>query len=260
MAAELAGRVVVVTRPAHQAHKFQALVMQAGAEVALCPTLSIQGLSQNETLSLRLTHLSNYHSIIFISANAVHFAWQLCTAPQQQDLQQARLGAIGKKTAEALAEHNCAVTYLAESGFTSEDFLKLPSLQQLHQQRILIVRGQGGRELLAQVLSERGASVDYLDVYRRIKPAPLTWQQLHHLKTHASRLIISFTSAESVHNFLALINNSLDLSKLTLLVGGTRIAQTARMVGFSGTMLVADDPSDESMFKALLSAQLGVAK
>ena len=255
MTAALAGRVVVITRPAHQAHHFQALVKQVGAEVALCPTIDIQPLADNQAARLRLTELPYYQIVIFISANAVQFAHDLCNETQRQHLQQLCLGAIGKKTAEALVACGYQVTLVAQSGFTSEDFLQLAALQQLEQQRILIVRGQGGRELLAKILSERGARVDYLDVYQRVKPTPLNWQQLRYLKTHAQRLIISFTSAESVHNFLALTNNGLDLSKLTLLVGGQRIAQTARMVGFSGTLIVADDPSVESMFKALLSAQ-----
>lgn len=255
MTAALAGRVVVITRPAHQAHHFQTLVKQVGAEVALCPTIAIQPLEDNQAALNRLASLSHYQIVIFISANAVHFAHNLCNEAQRQQLQQLCLGAIGKKTAEALVACGYRVTLVAKSGFTSEDFLQLAALQHLEQQRILIVRGQDGRELLANSLSKRGALVDYLDVYQRVKPTPLNWQQLHYLKTHTQRLIISFTSAESVHNFLALTNNGLDLSKLTLLVGGQRIAQTARMVGFSGTLIVADDPSDESMFKALLSAQ-----
>jgi uroporphyrinogen-III synthase len=260
MTAALAGRVVVITRPAHQAHHFQALVKQAGADVALCPTIEIQALTNKQADLTCLAALPHYQIVIFISANAVQFAHEMFNDQQRQQVRQLCLGAIGKKTAEALIACGYHVTLVTQSGFTSEDFLQLAALQQLEQQRILIVRGQGGRELLAQRLSERGASVDYLDVYQRVKPKPLNWQQLHYLKTHAQRLIISFTSAESVHNFLALTNNGLDLSKLTLLVGGQRIAQTARMVGFSGTLIVADDPSDESMFKALVSAQSGVAK
>ena len=260
MTTALAGRVVVITRPAHQAHHFQALVKQVGVEVALCPTIHIQPLTDNEATAACLADLLAYQIVIFISANAVQFAYDLCNTTQRQQLAQLCLGAIGKKTAEALVKLGYKVDLVAPSGFTSEDFLQLAAVQQLHNQRLLIVRGQGGRELLANSLSERGASVDYLDVYQRVKPAPLNWQQLRYLKIHADRLIISFTSAESVHNFLGLIANSLDLSKLTLLVGGQRIAQTARMAGFSGILIVADDPSDESMFKALLSANLGVAK
>jgi len=71
----------------------------------------------------------------------------------------------------ALNKAGYVVDLLAENGANSEALLAMPELAQVNGQRFLIIRGQGGREELANVLRSRGASVDYLDVYKRVMPS-----------------------------------------------------------------------------------------
>ena len=79
---------------------------------------------------------------------------------------------VGAATAQILADHGLDVSYPA-AGDDSEALLELPQLREAIARpdaRVLIMRGEGGRELLAERLREQGASVDYLELYRRCLP------------------------------------------------------------------------------------------
>jgi uroporphyrinogen-III synthase len=187
---------------------------------------------------------------LFISANAVTFGAALLDAGQQQVLASLTLGAIGKKTAQALNALGLAVHWVPASGFTSEDFLALPAVQDLTGRHILIFRGEGGRELLAEALRGRGATVEYADVYQRICPqtSPTVLKQ-HHERQQLD--IIAITSSEGIGNLLALVGSSDWIKTIPLLIGSQRMVETARQAGFTGVLVLADDPGDEAMFAAL---------
>ena len=81
--------------------------------------------------------------------------------------------AIGQGTVRALAAHGVHGCIAPEQRFDSEALLALPELQaeRVAGQRVLILRGDGGRELLAETLSARGALVDLVSCYRRLPPS-----------------------------------------------------------------------------------------
>ncbi|MBJ6610496.1 MAG: uroporphyrinogen-III synthase [Candidatus Thiothrix moscowensis] len=246
----LCGLHVVVTRPAHQAARFCQLVEQAGGKVIPFPVMDIAPPHNPIAAQTLLTGLQDYDVVIFISANAVRFGLSLLDAAQRQTLQHLTLGAIGKQTAEQLQQHGYNTSLVPLSGFTSEDFLALPATQQLAGKRILIFRGEGGRELLADSLRQRGASVDYVEVYRRLRPSnAATPLKQHHENRQLD--IIAITSSEGLLNLLALLDNPAWIKTLPLLVGSQRMVETARQAGFSTTLVIADNPGDEAMFQAL---------
>lgn len=245
----LAGLHIVITRPAHQAGNIRRQLLDAGAHPIAFPTIAITSPSHPDRAQQRLQQITDYDLIIFISANAVHHALLLMTARDKQCLQQARIGAIGSKTAHALHQHQLPVTLQPGQHFTSEAFLALNAVQVLNDTTVLIIRGEGGRETLATTLTQRGAQVDYADVYQRIIPAcdPHLLKQQHRQQQLD---IIAITSSESLRNLLQMTGNPAWLKTVPLLAGSQRIADYAYKNGFD-RLIVADDPSDEAMLQAL---------
>lgn len=247
----LHGLHIVVTRPAHQAAGFRQALEQAGASVLLLPVVEICPLDEQATIPLMLAQLSHYDTAVFISANAVEYGLQAMDAAQRAVLHTLTLGAIGKQTAKVLQQHGFTAHWVPARGFTSEDFLALPQTQHLSGRRILIFRGQGGRELLADTLRERGAQVTYLDVYQRVCPQ-IDASHLKYLHEQRQLDIITITSSEGLLNLLTLLNNPDWIKTVPLLVGSQRMLATARTVGFTGTICIADNPGDEAMLQALI--------
>ncbi|MEZ5536566.1 MAG: uroporphyrinogen-III synthase [Thiolinea sp.] len=247
----LQGLHVLVTRPLQQARQTQQNLMAAGAKVTLFPLLEIVPAEDAGSAQQQLAHTSHYDCVIFISHNAVECAAQLGGESFINGLKYCQVGAIGKKTAQALTRYQITVDFLPESGFTSEDFLALSALQTVNKRSFLIIRGEGGRELLAETLRQRGAQVAYADVYRRVCPVESTADKLkqHHLSQQID--IISLTSSESLHNLLNLMPDNSWLKQIPLLTGSQRMASDARRAGFTADIIVAADPGDQSMQQAL---------
>lgn len=235
----LAGRSIVVTRPQAQAAPLVEAIAAAGGQPLLFPLLEIfpavDGLALNEAIA----HLADYALLVFISPNAVSHsvpailargAWPAGLRP----------AAVGPGTVKALAAHGVTGCLAPTERFDSEALLALPELasSQLHGRRVLILRGDGGRELLADTLRERGATVDCVTCYRRSAPsgdaAPLlaAW--------HAGRLdAVTVSSSEALRHLLAMLDDEGRgfLQKTPLFVPHARIAETARTLGLNNIVL-----------------------
>lgn len=248
----LIGKQIVVTRPATQAQGFTQLVQQAGGQVLAFPVLAIEAASDLVPARRVLAQVADYDVVLFISTNAVAFGLALLDEVQTQALRQGcTIGAIGKKTAQALQHHHIPVCLVPDNGYTSEDLLALPVLQDLTSRRVLIVRGKGGRETLATTLNQRGAVVDYANVYQRVCPPvnPSVLKQ-HHDQQQLD--IIAVTSGEGLQNLLVILENPDWIKNVPLLVGSRRLAMVAKQGGFTGEIVIAENPSDEAMFHALV--------
>ncbi len=247
----LYGLHVVVTRPCHQAGNFVDLLQKAGAIAHTFPLLQIEPVKQAPT-TLKELSSGTYDLVIFISANAVIHA--LACLPPYTHWQNTRIAAIGKQTAQTLQNHHLPVALFPAQGFRSEDLLELPDMHNLQAKNILIVRGQGGREFLADSLRERGANVEYANVYQRCQ-AQQNSHFLIHLHQQSWLGIICITSSESLTQLLRLVtHDAVDngwIQNVPLLVGSERTAQDASAAGFK-QIISAANPSDEAMLQALL--------
>ena len=247
----LQGLQVLVTRPVHQAGRFCDLLLAAGAEPKLFPLLSIQPVALAPASLLQITttaHDKAYDWVIFISANAVEFGLSLLN--DMTSLARLKLGAIGKQTATVLQQYGLTVTVTPEQGFTSEDLLALDELQQLAGQRILIIRGDSGRELLADTLKQRGADVSYAQVYQRSATGSVAGLKQLHAKQQLD--IICVTSREILQNLLQLLQAETWIYQQALVVGRERIAAYAQQLGFNNSIIVATSPADDAMLAALI--------
>lgn len=163
----LQGRAVLVTRPIHQSGRQASLIRDAGGEPVLFPTLAIEPLIGNDAASLALARLPDFDYAIFISTNAVELGLALLA---QAWPPQVRVVAVGDGTAAALRTHGFPDVIVPGVAADSDGLLALPELDRPSGKRVLIFRGQGGRELLAETLRRRGAEVAYVECYRRVRP------------------------------------------------------------------------------------------
>ncbi|MDX1335182.1 MAG: uroporphyrinogen-III synthase, partial [Gammaproteobacteria bacterium] len=163
-----------------------------------------------------------------------------------------KLAAVGARTAAALKDAGMHVSLVPEQGFTSEDLLSLPELQQVADSAVLIIKGEGGRRLIADTLRERGAQVDEIAVYRRVIPETDIQPIVEQINAGDIDLI-ALTSIEIVENLVTLLGDAVQqyLYDIPVLAGSARIAARAGEIGFKN-VFQADDPSDESMSAAVL--------
>jgi len=246
----LAGYRILVTRPAHQADFFCRSVAQSGGLAIRFPTIEICPTEAPSSILQPPNKLDDFEYAIFISSNAVDQTFKLLDKKKLPDSLQCV--AVGNKTALALKHHGQSVAIAPKTGYTSEALLAQPEMQSMRNKNVLIVRGEGGRELLAETLRERGASVKYAEVYRRCLPA-YSEDQIRILMKEGAVSVITITSAESLNNLATLLAriDKNHLRGLPLILGSDRMLKIAQQIGFKNSPIVASNPSDEAMLEAL---------
>ena len=242
---------IVVTRPAHQAQRLCELIEKHGGQPIRFPVLEIVPKIDAEFLQL-IKHLSDYHLAIFISPNAVNHALSAIEAHGGLPAQM-HVAAVGKATAAALSEKNYSVDIAPEDKFDSESLLALPALHNVRGQNIIIFRGVGGRELLADTLKQRGARVHYGECYQRRKPTHDAQPLLQQWEQQALDIII-ITSVEGLKNLIDLVGQAAQeqLFDTPLLVVSERMAEEARQLGFKASIVCAAKAGDEQVLDALI--------
>ena len=248
--ATLAGKTVIVTRPLAQAQNILESLEVCFATTVHFPVISISASNNLATTKKHLSELASYQIIIFISANAVHYAMKTAKT-LDITFDNVALAAVGPATKTALEAYDYQVSIVPASGFTSEALLNDPALQDIAQKNILIVRGEGGREHLRQTLESRDATVDYAEVYQRQIPTtrnPIELNQLSHRDT-----VVLLYSAESAQNLWSLCSPSEQqwLTTVTFIVGSERISDAVTTLGIAKDSIIAENPNDEAMLAAL---------
>ena len=249
----LASVSVLVTRPEEQAHGLVLAIEQRGGVAVFAPMIVIQRQTDDATLNAARQRLPDYAAVIFVSRNAADFGIDALNSPPHS-LAHCEVYAVGGGSAERLLALGVKQVHTPKGEFNSEGLLRMPGLSahQIGGQKVLIVRGSGGRELLAQTLRTRGASVDYCEVYTRSTPhEPLA----NVLKAHGVTLpdVGVITSLEALINLAAQIEQEkLDrLYDLPLVVTGARTATEVERLGFTVPPVVVETPGDASLVAAL---------
>src|SRR5262249_27551000 len=143
---------------------------------------------------------SGHDLIVFVSVNAVAHGVHLIEKGPTT-----RVAAIGKATAAALAQTSLKADIVPEAGFNSEALLAHPDLTLASDARVLIVRGDGGRELLQESFTARGLVVETREVYQRIRPTidEATRNALEVRWASEGIDVVTATSIETLHNLIA---------------------------------------------------------
>lgn len=244
--ASLNGLKVLVTRPEQQAQKLCDMILQSGGQAMPFPVIDIVPIAMKEWPTFSLAELD---MIIFVSRNAVvHFIGAL----SEPLLEQIQLVSVGAGSAASMREHGLRVDIQPEQSIGSEGLLLMPAFDDMVGKNVLIIRGKGGRELLANTLVERGAAVHYLEVYERALPTPSAEQCDDALSSEC----IVCTSVEGVKNLNTLLQKGLKtvLDK-PMLVVSERIKTYAGSVGFQH-IIVTSDVSDGAVLEQLVKLEI----
>lgn len=238
----LTGVCVLLTRPQHQVQKLQSAIADQGGRSLSLPMLaidpvSISGCSSHDSrsaaLGRQMMSLDQYQIFIFVSSNAASFGLDWVEHYWPQFPLGIEIVAIGPSTAAVLAERLTLPINESCTAMTSEALLAVPQLQEVAGRKIAIFRGSGGRELLARTLRERGAQVDYIEVYDR---RAISYEPGVVMKccSQAGVNAISVLSVETLESLLASIESKAQqaVQQLPLLAPSARVADNARQRGF----------------------------
>lgn len=247
----LQGVRVLVTRASHQADNLCRLIEARGGVALRFPVLRIVPPAEQHTLASMGRHLADYDLAIFVSTNAVRMGVK-CVLTDGRWPSTVRIAAIGARTASALEEAGLPAYIAPRDQFTSEALLDLKPMREVEGLRILIVRGEGGRETLANTLRERGARVDYLEVYRRAQPDADT-RPVVDAWARAEIDAVTISSNQSLQNLYDMLGEPgrSCLRRSVLVVGSQRTAELAARLGITAAPVLADNASDEAIVAAL---------
>jgi len=249
----LRGCGIAITRPPGQAGHLAGLILSAGGKPVLFPLIAIAPLADYSRFELALAGLNHYDWAIFISSNAVQNAMPRLLDKLGSVPKNLRFASIGPMTAAELAKFGVADIFTPQARFDSESLLALPEMQIMANKKVMIFRGIGGRDLLADTLKARGAAVDFAECYRRVNPQTNAgalselWQnkQLH---------AVVITSSEAMRHLLDIADDGKAawIKNVTLCVNHRRIAELPLQLGLR--VAIAEAPGDEAVLQCLIEA------
>lgn len=249
-ATPLAGRHIVITRPQAQAGHFAELLMAQGAIPVRFPVLAIHEVDDHGPLLDAAIRLDQFDLVVFVSPNAVAKALDVILKHRAWPVGM-QVATMGKSSERELTARGIGNVVAPRQRFDSEALAEMPELQQMRGRRVLICRGDGGRELLGETLAARGAEVEYLTCYRRgkpqIDPAPLLklWEE--------GRLdAVTLTSSEGLRNLTEMIGHlgMAWLKKTPTFVPHVRIAEQAEHFGLKH--IIPTGAGDDGLMAGLL--------
>ena len=253
---------ILVTRPAHQADVFCHLLEEQGGQAIRLPVIEIEAMALSQKMSAVIDNIDDIDFAIFISPNAVEYGLSVLF-DHGKIPDKLKLVTIGQASAQKMQQllGRMPTIYPTEH-YNSEALLALESLQcdKVNHKKILIFRGRGGREFLAEKLRQRGAWVEYAEVYARKKPSPEN-SMLESIWHHdTSPDIVTVTSNEGLCNLLAMFeraNEQYDscLEKLLqtpLVVVTEKMRISAQKSGFKNVIIIHARSSNEALLESVL--------
>ncbi|OGB23150.1 MAG: uroporphyrinogen III synthase [Burkholderiales bacterium RIFCSPLOWO2_02_FULL_57_36] len=252
---------VVITRPIAQAETFAQRVAALGRNAIVFPLLEIRPLADPAPLHAVLADLSGFAMVAFVSPNAIDATFDIVHS-WPKDVALAVIG-DGSKTALArygVTSANADIVSPRDPARTdSETLLDALDLHALQGKRVLIVRGETGRELLADALRNAGIEVIQVAAYRRNAPTLEQAQrkQLTELANSENDWII--TSSEALRNLIRMARQVLGddgvakMLQQKIIISHMRIEETARELGFRHITLTGS--GDEQLLAALQFSQ-----
>jgi len=250
----LAGRGIVVTRPQEQAQTLASLIEAAGGTALIFPAIEIHDLPDSRALLAVIGRLEQFDLAVFISPSAVTKAMNLIRSRGGAAAwpPRLRLAAIGRGSRRELERQGFAGVIAPAAHADTEALLALPELNDVAGRNVIIFRGNGGRELLGDTLTARGAQVEYAECYRRARPradsAPLlaAWAR-------GAVQAVTVSSAEGLSNLYDMVGKLGQqwLRTTPVFVPHFRVAEEAARLGIRNAPL--GGPGDPEMLESLVA-------
>jgi uroporphyrinogen-III synthase len=253
----LTGLKIAITRPRDQAVQLARNIEQAGGVPLLFPLLDIAAVQDSRELYEQISRLAQFDLAIFISPNAVSYgiaairAAGIPLSPSPSPASgrgELRIATVGQGSAKALRELGVANVIAPTERFDSEGLLAMPELQNVAGWRVMIFRGDGGRELLGDTLKARGAAVEYAACYQRRKP-----QQDAGVLLAAAPDAVTVTSSEALGYLWQMLDSKAQqvMSRVPIFVPHSRIADLAIQQGWQQVKLTGS--GDDGLLTALIA-------
>jgi uroporphyrinogen-III synthase len=243
----LAGLNIAITRPREQALSLSQGIEKLGGACILFPLLEITPLADEQPLLSVISRLKEFQLLIFISPNAVRHGMEAIL--RAGDLPASiEVATVGLSSASALHDYGVRKVIAPQLRFDSEALLELPEMQNVSGKKVLIFRGDSGRELLGDTLKCRGADVEYVACYHRGRPQHGVTALLS-----ACPDILSVSSSEALNNLWEMLNatDKERLLALPLFVSHARIADLAHQLGWHNVITAAG--GDAALLSGLTS-------
>ena len=240
----LSGLRILVTRPRDQATALAQAIATAGGVPVLFPLLDIAPVADTRVLREQLSRLARFDLAIFISTNAVQHGMAAIAA--QQAALPPQVATIGPGSAQALRDCGVANVLVPTARSDSEGLLSLPQLAEMAGKRVMILRGDGGRELLGDTLKARGATVEYATCYRRSKTRQGAAELLRERPD-----AITVTSSEALAHLHEMLGAGSTMLSTPLFVPHARIAELAARQGWTEIVLTA--AGDDGLLASLIA-------
>lgn len=243
---------ILITKNVDASSFLYTQIKNAGGTPILFPTIKIVPLINQDLLQQEIADLNQTDIVIFISPNAVNYAFPLIQQYWPQIPSQLIIVGPGSGTSEALAKFNFHHCIYPKDEFNSEALLKLPALQSIKNKNIIIFKGEGGREILKQGLEKKGAIVTEINVYKRVCPDISHESFLPTWQKHGLDIIIC-TSENSLLNLKQMVGDSglPWLQQQLFLLSSPRLCSIANNLGFNRQHLLAKNATDEALLARL---------
>lgn len=238
---------ILVTRP--YGEELCADILKHHGQPIYLPIIKIEYMTDALSSDHLAKQMAQQDWLIFASQAAVYAS---IDAIKPYLSAQTKIAAMGEGTAKALREAKVTVTLLPPVQWSSEGLLAMPELQVLTNQRILLVRGEGGRELLATTLKTRGATVSDLIVYRRLLPEIDAEHYLPLFQQHKIDVIIC-TSQTAIDHIQQLVGAI--IHQVPVVVSSMRLQDYAKKQGFD-QIIIAENAGNTAILQALAASSI----
>lgn len=234
----MSARPVLISRPGARGEVLAAAVAAAGLPVARLEVMRLEPLPETPAMRTAWLDIDHFHKVVVVSP----FAAECLAEALDRYWPQLPVGlafyAVGAATAATLHQRLGVRVRLppADAGEdTSEALLRLASLASLHDQRVLLVAGEGGRALLGDTLASRGARVTRLAVYRRLPLDPSPGMRQRLVRGDYRALVVS--SGEILEHLARWCGDA--ALNQPLIVSSARLATLAGTLGFRAPVVAA---------------------
>ena len=234
---------VVLTRPQADSERLSKALQHEGFQTRVMPIMTIEAIPPSDRAVAPA--MTDDTLCIFISANAVRFGLPQL-GPELAGNPDLTVIAVGNKTRDTLEAEGIRAQVPVRAD--SEGLLEMHALSAPDSREVLIVKGEGGRELLASELTRRGARVTEWACYRRCWPDV----DVSELAEISADLIFQASSGEMLSRLAEVLagEGQADLFQSSIIVPSERVARLATEIGWAQVVL-AEDASDDAFIRAL---------
>jgi uroporphyrinogen-III synthase len=200
----LAGRRILVTRARHQAGLLSAELTKLGADAIEIPAIEILPPASFGPLDAALQSLRQYEWLVVTSANAVRAIRERIAALKvtATDFSHMKIAAIGSATARSLDEAGLTASIMPKE-YVAESLLEALG-ERTKNARVLIARAAVARDVIPDVLRQRGARVEVVEAYRTVIPEK-SIAKVAELFAGKPPDAATFASSSAVTNFFHLL-------------------------------------------------------